>query len=255
MKQSANNLRPSAVRFSRADVRAVGLDAYGTVIDFTEPDFIVAMAEICGALGLELDAGEVWQRFLRASYLMRSEHHHDPVYRSYIEAWQLQFEHVFEAMRVKADAVRASQMFREKLAAAPAFPDAKPAIAALRERYPVGLLSNADDDFLTACIERNGLEFDYVLSSEQAQAIKPNRAIFDKLADVMGVANEQVLYAGDNPIPDVMGPVNAGMQSVWVNRFGLRKPRGVPQPHLRVKSLEELTAVLLGSPEKAGARA
>jgi FMN phosphatase YigB (HAD superfamily) len=54
-----------------------------------------------------------------------------------------------------------------------------------------------------------------------------------------------VLYAGDNPIPDVLGPHRAGMVSVWVNRNGLRKPRNVPQPDLRVKSLAELTEVLM----------
>jgi 2-haloalkanoic acid dehalogenase type II len=222
----------------------VALDAYGTVLNFTEPDFIVAMAEICARQGLEADAADIWKRFLRASYLMRSEHHHDPVYRPYVDAWKLQFEHVFKHTRLRGDAQAAALQFREALAAAPAFEDARPAIEALRERFPVALLSNADDDFLGEAIRRNELEFDYVLSSEQAQAIKPNREIFDKLAGMMKTPNEQVLYAGDNPIPDVLGPVNAGMQSAWVNRFRLRKPRGVPQPHVRVRDLIELAELL-----------
>lgn len=237
------------------DIRAIGLDAYGTVLNFTEPDFIVVMAEICARQDIDADAADVWKRFLRASYLMRSEHHHDPVYRAYIEAWRLQFEHVFEAMKVAGDAHAASVQFREALAAAPAFEDARPAIDALRARYPVGLLSNADDDFLNEALRRNNLEFDYVLTSEQALAIKPNREIFDKLAGMMQVPNEHILYAGDNPVPDVLGPVNAGMIAAWVNRSGFRKPRGVPQPHLRVKSLEELTARLLRKPARKTSRA
>ena len=249
MKKSAPNLRKSAAKRNTDDVRAVALDAYGTVINFTEPDFIVTMAEICDRQGLEADATEVWKRFLRASYLMRAEHHHDPVYQRYDEAWRRQFERVFKLMKLDGDAWAAAEYFREKLADAPAFEDAHPAIEALKSRYRLALLSNADDDFLTACLRRNKLEFDVILTSEQAGAIKPNRAIFDKLAGMMGLPSEQILYAGDNPIPDVLGPMRAGMVTAWVNRAGMRKPRNIPQPHIRVRSLAELTSVLVPSLE------
>jgi FMN phosphatase YigB (HAD superfamily) len=109
----------------------------------------------------------------------------------------------------------------------------------------VALLSNADDDFLGECLDRNGLRFDTVVTSEQAEAIKPNPAIFAYLARKMDVAPENVLYAGDNPIPDVLGPHRAGMVSAWVNRNGARKPRNVPQPDVRVRSLEELAGLLV----------
>lgn len=230
-------------------VRAVALDAYGTVINFTEPDFIVTMAEICERQGLEADAVDMWKRFLRMAYLMRAEHHPNPVYQRYDEAWARQFERVFRHLKLDGDAWDAAGYFRSKLADAPAFEDARPAIEALKSRYPLALMSNADDDFLTACLRRNKLEFDVILTSEQAGAIKPNRAIFDKLAGMMGLPSEQILYAGDNPIPDVLGPMRAGMITAWVNRNGARKPRNVPHPHLRVRSLAELTSVLVPSLE------
>jgi 2-haloalkanoic acid dehalogenase type II len=237
--------KPSGKKSPELSIEAVALDAYGTVINFTEPDFIVTMAEICAEQGLEADAAEMWRRFLRASYLMRSEHHADPVYKRYDRAWADQFKYVFKRMRLDGDAWAAASQFKAALAGADAFPDAKPAIEALRSRYRVALLSNADDDFLGECLARNGLEFDMVVTSEQAEAIKPNPAIFHYLARKLDVAPENVLYAGDNPIPDVLGPHRAGMVSVWVNRNGLRKPRNVPQPDLRVKSLAELTEVLM----------
>jgi 2-haloalkanoic acid dehalogenase type II len=227
------------------DVKAVVFDAYGTVINFTEPDFIATMAEICADQGLDGDAAELWKRFLRASYLMRSEHHHDPVYKRYDQAWADQFEHVFKRLRLPGDAWKAALYFKARLADAPAFEDAAPAIEAIGRRYKVALLSNADDDFLTACLARNNLSFKHVLTSEMAKAIKPNPAIFLKMARRLRLSPESILYAGDNPIPDVMGPQRAGMRSVWVNRDGLRKPRGMPQPDLRVRSLSELVAFLV----------
>jgi 2-haloalkanoic acid dehalogenase type II len=243
-RPSAKHQRSSAFKLV-SEIEAVALDAYGTVINFTEPDFIVTMAEICAVQGLEADAAELWKRFLRASYLMRSEHHHDPVYKRYDQAWADQFEYVFKRMRLDGDAWAAALQFKAALAGAPAFPEAKPAIDALRPHFRLALLSNADDDFLNECLARNGLEFHTVVTSEQAEAIKPNAAIFEYLARKVDLPAERILYAGDNPIPDVLGPVRAGMKCAWVNRNGMRKPRNVPQPDVRVKSLEELAGLLV----------
>jgi len=244
LRASANHRRSSALKLA-STVEVVAFDGYGTVIDFTEPDFIVTMAEICAAQGLEADAAEMWRRFLRASYLMRSEHHADPVYKRYDRAWADQFEYVFKRMRLAGDPWAAAMQFKAALAGAPAFADAQPAIDALRPHYRLALLSNADDDFLTECLARNELHFETVVTSEQAEAIKPNPAIFQFLARKLDVEPGNVLYAGDNPIPDVIGPHRAGMMSAWVNRAGMRKPRNVPQPDVRVRSLEGLVGVLI----------
>jgi HAD superfamily hydrolase (TIGR01549 family) len=152
---------------------------------------------------------------------------------------------VFRRMRLAGDAWAAARQFKAALAGALAFEDARPTIEALRPRFRLALLSNADDDFLGECLERNELEFDTVVTSERAEAIKPNPAIFQYLARELDIAPVNVMYAGDNPIPDVLGPVRAGMKCAWVNRNGMRKPRNVPQPDVRVKSLEELAGLLV----------
>ncbi len=94
------------------------------------------------------------------------------------------------------------------------------------------------------------MQFDTVVTSEQAEAIKPNPAIFEYLSRKLDVAPANVLYAGDNPIPDVLGPVRAGMKCAWVNRTGARKPRNIPQPDVRVRSLEELVSLLVPQKER-----
>ena len=233
--------------FSVAEIEAVVFDAYGTLIDFTEPDFIVTMAEICDQQSLDADAGDLWRRFLRASYLMRSEHHHDPVYKRYDQAWADQFENVFKRLKLPGDPYAAANHLKARLAGAPAFEESKPVIEALRPHYRLALLSNADDDFLTEVLDRNGLRFETVISSEQAGAIKPNPAIFGYAAGVLGIPPQRILYAGDNPIPDVLGPVQSGMQAAWINRNGMRRPRRVPPPHFRLRSLSELLPLLVPS--------
>jgi 2-haloalkanoic acid dehalogenase type II len=236
--------RPTT-RLNPHDIHAVVFDAYGTVINFTEPDFIATMAEICADQRIDADAADLWKRFLRASYLMRSENHREPVYKRYDQAWADQFEHVFAALKLDADHWRAALHFKARLADAPAFDDAAPAVEAISRHYKVGLLSNADDDFLAQCLNRNNLSFPHVLSSEEARAIKPNVAIFQMMAERLDTDPAHILYAGDNPIPDVLGPAKAGMRTAWVNRSGLRKPRNIPYPDLRVTSLSALVKVLV----------
>lgn len=240
---SASHLRTSAVNF-RA-VQVIAFDGYGTIFNFTEPDFIVTMAEVCDRQGLDADAADLWRRFLRAALHFRSENHHEPTYRRYDEAWAIQFERVFKRLRLPGDAWAAANHLKRRLADAPAFDEVHAVMEALRPHYRLALLSNADDDFLTACLARNHLEFETVLTSEQAGAIKPDPAIFLHLSRLLELPPEQILYVGDNPVPDVLGPSRAGMKSAWVNRFGLRKSRKAPHPDIRVRSLSELVPLLV----------
>jgi 2-haloalkanoic acid dehalogenase type II len=228
-----------------ANIKAIAFDGYGTLFDFTEPDFIAAFAEICALQGLDADAAELWRRFLRAALYFRSENHHAPVYRRYDEAWAVQFERVFKQLGLTGDARAAAAHLRQKLASATAFPEVYPVLEALRPRYRLAVLSNADDDFLTAALARNNLHFDTVVTSEQAGAIKPDPAIFHYLTARLGLSPAEVLYVGDNPVPDVLGPRQAGLRVAWVNRAGVRRPRRVPPPDIRVRDLTSLLPSLV----------
>jgi len=247
-------MKPPRKRPRLLDVRAIAFDGYGTLFDFTEPDFIAAFAEICARQGLDADAADLWRRFLRAALYFRSENHHAPVYRRYDEAWAVQFERVFKQLGLTGDARAAAAYLRQKLASATAFPEVYPVLAALRPRYRLAVLSNADDDFLTAALARNDLRFDTVVTSEQAGAIKPDPAIFHYLTARLGLSPAEVLYVGDNPIPDVLGPRQAGLMVAWVNRAGMRRPRRVPPPDIRVRDLTSLLPALVPDVAPAPAR-
>ncbi|MEX0800021.1 MAG: HAD-IA family hydrolase [Dehalococcoidia bacterium] len=228
-----------------ANIEAIAFDAYGTLFDFTEPDFIVAFAEICADQRLDADAADLWRRFLAAAFKFRSENHHDPIYTRYDEAWARQFEYVFRRLKLPGDPWAASHHLRERLATADAFAEVRPVLDALHSRYRLAVLSNSDDDFLHAALKRNDLDFDVVVTSEQAGAIKPNPAIFHHLAARLGLEPARILYVGDNPIPDVLGPRNAGMRVAWVVRTPQRRPSKVPPPDLRVRTLSELVPRLV----------
>ena len=56
-----------------------------------------------------------------------------------------------------------------------------------------------------------------VVSSEVGWK-KPGREFFRAVVDTCGYRAEQVLMVGDDPVNDVEGALDSGMQAVWVDR-------------------------------------
>ena len=227
-------------------IRAVAFDCYGTLVRFTTPDFVRTMAEIARAQGFEVDPEALWDGFVKAAFVFRGENVARPAYRRYDEAWAFQFERAAQELGFEGDGSLAALGLKEKLSEAEAYAEVAEVVEALRARYRLAILSNADDDFLRACLARNRLEFDVVVSSEVAEALKPDPAIFAYLAGVLGLERHQILYVGDNPMPDIVGARQAGVAVAWLNRSGHPLPEGMPEPDLEVGSLRDLLAALPG---------
>jgi 2-haloalkanoic acid dehalogenase type II len=141
-----------------------------------------------------------------------------PHFRPYREEWPEHFAICFEELGVEGDPLRAHNRLVELIAEGEAFPETHRAVAAVRSRLPIALLSNADDDFLLPCLERNRLSFPVLVSSEAARAYKPHAAIFRTLAEVLDMPPASILYVGDSRLADIAGAKNAGLQAAWINR-------------------------------------
>jgi len=225
-------------------IRTIAFDCYGTIVRFTTPDFVRTMAEVARAQGLAVDPEDLWDRFVKAAFVFRGENMARPAFRRYEEAWAFQFERAVQELGLVGDGALASLRLKEELSQAEAYAEVAEVLEALRARYRLAVLSNADDDFLHACLARNGLEFDVVVSSEAAQALKPDPAIFAHLAGVLGLERHQILYVGDSPMPDIVGARRAGVPVTWLNRSGHPLPQDMPEPDLQVGSLRDLLAAL-----------
>ena len=140
----------------------------------------------------------------------------------------------------------AFQVFFESRMQVDLFEDARPALAFLAARFPIVALSNGN-----ACVQRVGLGefFTASLSAQAFGVAKPDPRIFHASASAAGVPAEAVLHIGDDAALDVLGALEAGMQTVWVNRDA--KPWAhEAQPHLSVASLMELCVLLDGVPAR-----
>jgi putative hydrolase of the HAD superfamily len=110
-------------------------------------------------------------------------------------------------------------------------PGADELVAAVRASLPVGCLSNTnamhtDDQFSKYPIFD---AFDYRFLSYQLGLVKPDRALFDRVAELVPVAPERVLFLDDNLV-NVAGATEAG--------FTARHVRGVDEARAALVALD-----------------
>ncbi len=115
------------------------------------------------------------------------------------------------------------------------------ALARLAARFPLVGLSNGNADvFRTAA----GPYFKASVSARLFGAAKPDPRIFHAAAAQLSLTADAVLHVGDDATTDVLGAMNAGMQSAWINTQNHEWPHDAAQP-LTVRHLAELCDHLL----------
>jgi HAD superfamily hydrolase (TIGR01509 family) len=117
------------------------------------------------------------------------------------------------------------------------YADVRPSLSRLRARYRLYALSNGNAD-----LSRCGLAdlFDGHVTAIGAGAAKPDARIFAALSDLAGVSAADVLHIGDDPIADVVGARQAGMQTVWLNRDARDWPVALAPPARTISTLAEI---------------
>ena len=126
------------------------------------------------------------------------------------------------------------------------YPDALPAIVALRERgLRVAVIGNQPAE-RTAELRALGVDPDVMAMSDEMGVAKPDARFFRRALEMMGdPAAADVAYVGDRPDNDVRPSAAAGMRAVWLRRgpWGLITP-DAPEAVLHVGSLTELVSRL-----------
>jgi len=217
-------------------LRAVTLDAAGTLFDVAEP-VGATYARYAATHGIALDAADADRRF-RAAFsvapplafpagtdLGASE-----------RGWW--YALVGRAFGPAATSPRFAACFAALFAhfgrpeAWRVFPDVPEALAQLRARgLRLGVVSNFDDR-LGAIVSSLGLApmLDAVVPSTRAGAAKPDPAIFRVALARLGASPAETLHAGDAVGADVEGARAAGLHAVLIDRAGTcpTVPPGTP---------------------------
>jgi 2-haloacid dehalogenase len=124
------------------------------------------------------------------------------------------------------------------------FPDVPEALARLKTRYRIAVLSNGDPDMLEAAKACHGIAFDAVISVAVANSFKPHVATYTRAAEILGVRMDEVLFVADHAF-DCIGAKSAGMHAAFIDRR--KRPFGATphQPDLVVPDMKGLADMML----------
>ena len=123
------------------------------------------------------------------------------------------------------------------------FPEVPAALARLRTRYKLAVLSNGDPDMLEEATKHHGIPFDAVISVAEANAFKPHVATYTKPAEILGVRMDEVLFVANHDF-DCVGAKAAGMRAAFIDRRRRPFPAWPHQPDLVVPSMAELAEIM-----------
>jgi 2-haloalkanoic acid dehalogenase type II len=234
-------------------ISAVAFDCFGTLANFVDDHFIETFERISGSVSLGVAGQHLWDHWLEEGKRLWQERGRDPSdplsgpepeFVTYRHAWSVQFERSFAAFGGTGSGAEASTHLLDQISAAACFPEVPLILETLRGSYRVAVMSNADDDFLSAFLQRSGLQFEAVVSSEGVRSYKPRAPIFRALCSTLRLEPHEVLYVGDSPVADLLGARAAGLAVAWVNRAGVKLPEHVPPPDLEIADLNGLLDVL-----------
>ena len=220
-------------------IKAVLFDGYGTLFSGGMDKLYQVCQRICDDHQLELDGKgflEAWDEFF--FLLIRGES-----FVTFRKAHTQSLIKVFEKLGIISEPGTYVEQIFELLGQVTLYEDVFPVLSALNE-FPHGVVSNADSDHLHNALSRNGLSFDLVVSSEDAEAYKPNPAIFDKALEALGVEPGEVLYVGDSQEDDLVATHRGGIRMAWLNREGEALKEGIPKPEFEIVSLGEVLNIL-----------
>jgi 2-haloacid dehalogenase len=211
----------SGLDYGRFD--ALTFDCYGTLIDW-EAGLADAFRPILAAHGVATDDEDVLTRF--AGYEATAEAGPYQIYRHVLAAGlrgvagELGFEPSAEE----------STAFSGSVVDWPAFPDSAAALAQLKSRYRLGVITNCDDDLFAASNERLGVDFDWVVTAQQVRSYKPAERGFRAAFGRIGLPRDRILHVAQSLFHDHAPAQRLGMTTVWIDRRHDRKGFGATPP-------------------------
>jgi 2-haloacid dehalogenase len=224
--------------FNRFEI--LTFDCYGTLVNW-EAGILSALHCILSAHKKNIDDATLLK--LYGDFELRSEmgifHPYREVLQSVVRQFgiELGFTPTAEELRSLPDSLPNWKPW----------PDTVAALTQLKTRFRLAILSNVDDDLFAATRPQLGVEFDEVITAQEAQAYKPSLKLFELALSRVNAPAHRVLHVGQSIHHDVIPAQALGLATVWVNRPSARPGVGAvkaaeAKPDLTVTSLAGLAA-------------
>jgi 2-haloacid dehalogenase len=238
------------IDFSRKSV--LSFDCYGTIIDW-EAGIVAAVQPVLRAHALDVADEQVLELYAA----LESAAEAGP-YRRYADILADVMRGLGERLGftpspTEADALAAS------VGNWPPFADSAEALARLKRRFKLAIISNIDDDLFAASQRDLRVEFEWIVTAQQARSYKPSLNNFRVALERIGLPRDQVLHVAQSLFHDHVPARQLGLNTVWVNRRGGKRGGGATppadaQPDLEVPDLRTLADLAVPGARPAAAR-
>jgi len=212
---------PSAIDFHAFE--ALTFDCYGTLIDW-ETGLLAGLRAVLDAHGVSADDDALLEMY--AGFEADAEAGPYLRYRDVLGVGLRGICERFRILPTDAEVVT----FGGSVADWPAFPDSAAALARLKTRFRLGVITNCDDDLFTASNRRLGVDFDWVVTAQQARGYKPRPANFELAFERIDVPRDRILHVAQSLFHDHVPAKALGMTTVWIDRRHDRPGHGATPP-------------------------
>ena len=195
----------------------ISFDCYGTLIDW-ESGILPVLRGVLGSHGQSQSFSDAAILELYAEFEAEAESGQYQCYRDVLQSVVRAFADRF---RFKANSAEIRSL-HESVGAWPPFPDTVAALRELQKRYKLVVISNIDNDLFEETRKHLDVEFDGVITAEQARSYKPSINNFQIALRTLALSPDRLLHAAQSIYHDVVPARSLGISTVWVNRKSAR---------------------------------
>ncbi len=233
---------PTSMSMDFSRFTTISFDCYGTLIDW-ESGILPGLRAVLASHGQSLPDATILELYGE----FEAEAESGP-YQSYRDVLQSVVRAFAERLHFEATSAEIRSL-DESVRAWPPFPDTVPALRELQKRYKLAVISNTDDDLFAETRKHLDVEFDGVITAEQARSYKPSTNNFQMALRRLELSPDRLLHAAQSRYHDVVPARSLGISTVWVNRKSARPGIGAVRasagrPDLEVPDLASLAAVM-----------
>ncbi len=98
------------------------------------------------------------------------------------------------------------------------FSDTVEALRTLKQKFKLVIISNVDDDLFAFSAKHLEVEFDEIITAEQAKSYKPSFNNFRLAIERIDLPLEQILHVAASVYHDIVTSKSLVLSTVWVNR-------------------------------------
>ena len=157
-----------------------------------------------------------------------------------------------DRLHFKANSAEIRSLY-ESVQAWPPFPDTMRALRELQKRFKLVVISNIDDNLFAEPRKHLGVEFDSVITAEQARSYKPSVNNFQIALSTLALSPDRLLHAAQSIYHDVVPARSLGISTVWVKRKSARPGIGAVRASAALPPKSEPTwrfPILPASPQQ-----